>query len=204
MSGNKYLTKIFKSFIYGSVPYFFTKIIKRESTNIQFYDYIRKHGYARHLYLFRHEYVDFKVNVLFDESKNLSYVLHHGKRLYVKRGFDTAKIKRMYKALVIEQDHRSAHRYFDSLDEVKGKTFLDIGSAEGMTSLDVVELVDKIYLFECETGWIEALNATFEPWKDKVCIINKYINSFNDENNQTLDDFLKDKPTQKPFPENGY
>jgi len=185
--------KFLKSFIYGSIPYFFLKLFKIQSQNIQFYEYIKNYGYSHHLFLFRHEYRNFKVDVFFDESKNLHYVIHKDKKLYFRNGLTTEKIERMYKALTMEQDVRSAHRYLDTLDEIIGKTFLDIGSAEGLTSLDVIESAKKVYLFECDNGWIEALKATFEPWKMKVCIINKYINSFNDDNNQTLDDFLKDK-----------
>lgn len=189
----------FKVFIYGVLPYYWSKVFCPKSLNMENYNYIRKYGYSRHLYLFRHEYDNFHVDVLLDSSNGLHYVLHEEKRLYFHRKFDVNKISRMYKALVMEQDIRSAHHYFDSLSEIEGKTFLDIGSAEGFTSLEVVELVDKIYLFECDENWIEALNATFAPWKEKVCIINKYINDLNDERNQTLDDFLQDKFNDKLF-----
>ncbi|MEA4841536.1 MAG: FkbM family methyltransferase [Bacteroidales bacterium] len=191
--------KVLKSFIYGFIPYFFLKSFKIQSPNIQFYEYIKNYGYSRHLFLFRHEYQNFKVDVLFDESKNLHYVVHNDKKLYFHNGLTTEKIERMYKALIMEQDVRSAHHYLDSLDEVNGKTFLDIGSAEGLTSLDVIDIVDKVYLFECDNGWIEALKATFEPWKKKVCIVNKYINSFDDDKNQTLDDFFKDMSKDNLF-----
>ena len=51
----------------------------------------------------------------------------------------------------------------DSIEEVKGKIFVDIGSAEGFTSLEVIEKASHIYLFEQDKLWIEALNATFGP-----------------------------------------
>lgn len=44
----------------------------------------------------------------------------------------------------------------------------DIGSAEGNFSLSNIENVKKVYLFESDKEWIEALEATFRPWRDKV------------------------------------
>ena len=93
----------------------------------------------------------------------------------------------------MEQDLRSPHHYLDSIEEVKGKTFVDVGSAEGFTSLEVIEKASHIYLFEQDTLWIEALNATFEPWKDKVSIIPKYVSNNNSEQEITLDTFFKIK-----------
>ena len=87
----------------------------------------------------------------------------------------------------------------NNINEVKGKTFLDIGSAEGLTSLDVIDEVRNIYMFEQDEQWIEALQATFEPWKVKVTIVSKYISNYNDVNHQTLDDFFKDKPKDNLF-----
>ena len=36
-----------------------------------------------------------------------------------------------------------------------------------------VDVASKIYLFECDPVWIEALEKTFEPYKDKVVIVPK-------------------------------
>ena len=47
---------------------------------------------------------------------------------------------------------------------------MDAGCAEGYTSLEVVEEVDHLYLFECDEAWIEALEATFALWREKVTI----------------------------------
>ena len=80
------------------------------------------------------------------------------------------KIERMYRALVMEQDPRSPHRYLDCTDEAKGYTWVDAGCAEGYTSLEMVEEVDHLYLFECDEAWIEALEATFALWREKVTI----------------------------------
>ena len=68
-----------------------------------------------------------------------------------------------------------------------------MGAAEGNLALSVIEKVKKVYLFETDKKWIEALEATFAPWKDKVEIINKFVSNKNDEHNVSLSQFFKDK-----------
>ncbi|MDR0822897.1 MAG: FkbM family methyltransferase, partial [Endomicrobium sp.] len=97
--------------------------------------------------------------------------------------------------LLIEQDKRSPHSYFndDFAFGVGGGSIADIGTAEGIWALDNVENADKVYLFECDIEWIDALKKTFAPWKYKVVIVNKYIADITDDNKIKIDDFFKDK-----------
>jgi hypothetical protein len=99
----------------------------------------------------------------------------------------------------MEQDTHSPHRYVKDISRLKGKVLLDVGAAEAIFSLDVIELVSHVYLFECDDVWIEALNATFAPWKDKVTIVRKYVSDTNDENTITLDRFFEDKDKKNLF-----
>lgn len=99
----------------------------------------------------------------------------------------------------MEQDVRSPHHYFDSFDEVKGRVFVDVGCAEAFTSLYVIEHVEHVYLFETEELWIEALRKTFEPWADKVTIINKFIGNKDEGQIITLNKFFEDKPINNLF-----
>jgi hypothetical protein len=97
----------------------------------------------------------------------------------------------MYNNLCIEQDTRSPHCYFAfPICYQPTDVAVDIGAAEGIWALDIVEKVKEVYLFECEEAWIEALQATFEPWKDKIHIVNKYVTDSTDEKNTTLDDYF--------------
>jgi hypothetical protein len=61
---------------------------------------------------------------------------------------------------------------------------------EGIWALDNVELAGKIYLFEQDRNWIEALQKTFEPWKEKVVIKDKFVSNTNSKNKVTLDNFF--------------
>jgi hypothetical protein len=76
---------------------------------------------------------------------------------------------------------------------------LDIGAAEGIFSLDTIEFAQHTYLFECDNDWMNALNATFAPWKDKVTIIPKYVSDRDDESNITIDTFLEGKDKTNLF-----
>jgi len=94
--------------------------------------------------------------------------------------------------LLVEQDSESSHKYVDSAEEFRNKILLDIGAAEGFIALEAVEVARHIYLFECDPKWVEALKATFAPWKEKVSIIIKFVSDKNDEKNITLDCFLEE------------
>lgn len=143
-------------------------------------------------YPWKKEYDLHKCEVYVDEKNALPYVTHNGKKLYFKRDM-VSMVESAYRGLLIEQDKRSAHRYVGSYEDLKGKTLLDIGAAEAIFTLDTIDYIDHAYLFECDDAWIEALNATFAPWKNKITIIRKYVSDVDDENNMTLDTFFEDK-----------
>ena len=42
-----------KKFIYGTLPYYFMKGYKPGSPYLKYYEYIKEHGYSRHLYEFK-------------------------------------------------------------------------------------------------------------------------------------------------------
>jgi hypothetical protein len=91
---------------------------------------------------------------------------------------------------VTEQDERSAHRYVRSHAELKGKTLLDVGAAEGIFSLDTIELTERTVLFECLEHWQPALEATFAPWREKVTIVKKFVGDKSEGAYIRLDDYL--------------
>lgn len=195
----KIITAIFKRTIYGSIPYWYDRLFHPKSESLPFYDHIRRHGYEHHLFPFRSEYDNRQYPVLLDQQRGLHYIVAshtaggEEKRLYFRRGMAADEIERYYRTLAIEQDPRSPHHYFDDFSEVRGKTFLDVGSAEGFTSLDVVEEAAHLYLFEENEEWKEALEATFAPWREKVTIVQKYIGDKVSKDEVTLDAFFEGK-----------
>lgn len=120
----------------------------------------------------------------------MKYVLQDNKRLYFKRGWSEDKIKKYYNGLLMEQDFLSPHRYeHEDFHVYNGDVVIDAGVAEGNFALSVIEKVEKIYLFEPDKEWIDVLERTFMPWKEKIVIVNKYIDDTNDDSHVTLDNF---------------
>ena len=72
-----------------------------------------------------------------------------------------------------------------------GGVLYDVGAAEGLFSLLLVDKCKKIYLFENDHRWMKCLNMTFAPYKDKVEIISKTVG--DGQNGMCLDDFCEDK-----------
>jgi len=142
-------------------------------------------------YVFQNKYSEDQVDVFIDPNKNLPYVVQEGKRLYFKRRWSKRKIQKLYTTLIKEQDVESPHRYLSKefiFDE--GEVLIDAGAAEGNFALSVVEKADRIILFEPDKEWIEPLSATFEPWKDKISIVNKFVGDVSNENSIKLDDYF--------------
>ena len=135
----------------------------------------------------------YDIEVFYDKDKKLYYVNWNGRRMYWKKGIRPLIIKKCVHALMQEQDSRSPHKYIID-DSIDGAYLADFGAAEGCFALDVIERVKHIYLFECDDNWIEALQATFAPWIDKVTIVNKYIGKNTDDMTTTIDEYFADKP----------
>lgn len=163
-------------------------------------NYLRKNPIAVFPYDFQNEYIKENIEVFDDKDKGLKYVLMDGKKLYFKKRLGRKKIQNLYNLLSKEQDVRSPHHYLTGEFEFNdGGILVDVGAAEGNFALSVVEKASRIILFEADKEWVEPLNATFEPWKDKVEIVNKYVSNISDSTNTKLDDFLKIENGRETF-----
>lgn len=156
--------------------------------------YLEKNPISIFPYDFWKSYYSIKVKVIRDDNIDLSFVLLDNKRLYFPRVWNENQIMDYFRWIQIEQDLNSPHRYLTQNFFVSsGDLVIDVGAGEGNFALSVVEEVKKMYLFEVEEDWIEALNATFKPWCDKVKIINKFVSDKDDDKNVTLDSMFKDE-----------
>ncbi len=154
-------------------------------------NYLNANPIAVFPYDFQNEYIADNIEVFNDRTKGLRFVLLDGKRLYFKKRWGKKKIQNLYNLLSKEQDIRSPHRYLTEQFRFEdGEVLVDVGAAEGNFALSVVEKASRIILFEADKEWIEPLRATFEPWKDKVEIVNKYVSNITDATNTKLDDYF--------------
>jgi hypothetical protein len=143
-------------------------------------------------YSFHTNYSPEDIEVFFDSEHRMRYVIQEGKRLYFKRRWNAKKIKKAYCDLMREQDIDSPHRYLtDSFTIDKDDVLADIGAAEANFSLAVIDKVRKVYIFEYDQEWIEALRVTFAPWHEKVEIINKFVSDKDDRTNIRFDTFFE-------------
>jgi hypothetical protein len=163
------------------------------------YQFMGKYGITSYPYEYMLEYLQKGIQVFHDAQNGLPFVVHNNQKLYFRKSSSVELVKSDYRALITEQDPRSAHRYVRSYSELNNKILLDVGSAEGILSLDTVNIVNHVYLFEYEDEWMLPLQATFFPWKHKVTIVKKIVGDITSESYITIDDFLRDKTNQNLF-----
>jgi hypothetical protein len=177
------------------IVYHYSKLSPLEinAEQLEVLEFLKKNPICNFPNDFYHKYKLKDITVFRDDQKGLCYVFLDGKRMYFKRSWSEKKIQITFNFLLIEQDENSPHRYLTNEFFVEhNQVVFDIGAAEGNFSLSIIEKARKIYLFETDPEWIEALEATFEPWKEKVEIINKHLSSINDGKNMSLDSFMED------------
>lgn len=174
---------------YNSMPQ--SEINKEKKECLKYLSHNKFHVFP---YYFVDKYNPEKIESYIDEESGFPYVLHKGNRLYFKKGTPLRHVQKKYAFLRLEQDEASPHRYLTpSFDVNSNDIVVDLGVAEGNFSLEIVDKVKYLYLFECDKDWIEALNLTFSPWIDKVCIINKYISNINEGNFVSIDNYFSNK-----------
>lgn len=129
--------------------------------------------------------------IYYDDKADMKYVIHNGKQLYFKRSMSDKEINSYYNAISLEQDKESPHLYMtDELCQKSYRCVLDIGAAEGNFALDIIERVEEIYIIEADAEWVEALEHTFESYKDKVHIINSFVSDKNEGLKTTIDQIV--------------
>jgi len=189
-------TVILKKNLKKKIPAYFKSLSEVELNDDQkeILDFLETNQVRIFPYPFHDNYSPDKIDVKYDSVKSMHFVMHDGKRLYFKKRWGSTRIKRAYSDLSREQDPGSPHRYLtDKFVIGENDVIADIGAAEGNFSLSVIEKAKKIYLFEYDREWIEALQATFAPWQEKVEIIGKYVSNRNDDSHIRFDTFFKEK-----------
>lgn len=162
--------------------------------------YIRRKGLALFPYSWADKYNPLNVKVFFDEECGLRYVMHNNHRLYFKAGMDEFRVKLTYNALLQEQDDNSPHSYLNgTIDVEQGSILFDLGAAEGIFALSVIDRISEAYVFETEEAWIAPLKKTFEPWSDKVTIIHKYASDKDTEDTVTINTIMNSDEGGKVF-----
>lgn len=136
----------------------------------------------------------------FDEKKQMPYVMHGEKKLFFPAVWTVEGAKHMYTNYITTENilgggytEKAPHQYLTENFVVKQNDIvIDVGAAEGLFLLDVIDRVKKAYIFEPDPGWLTTLKATFEPYMHKVTIIEKYATNQNSATEATLDSCIDD------------
>ena len=164
-------------------------------------DYLAHHDLGLLNYEWIEDYIVEDVEVQYDYNSKMFYHLYEGKCMYIKKSMDDLfmvennmtdelKAKTYVRTLLVEQDKRSPHYYWN-YNNFDNKIVIDLGAAEGNFSLHIIDRCKKVIMVETDTGWIEALEKSFSNYKDKIVIIPKYVGNTDDEKNITLKSIFK-------------
>ncbi len=138
--------------------------------------YLRFHKYTPLPYKWTGKYDNILPEIFRDKTHQCYFIMFEGKKMYFPKSFDSSGVTWAVRAIMREQDPRSPHLYLNGDFQVEeGSIVIDAGVAEGNFALSVVEKAKRLYLVECDSGWMGALRLTFEPWKEKVVFVEKYM-----------------------------
>lgn len=156
-------------------------------------DFIKKY---RDVYVFNYPYIfDYygrDIEIIYDKSVELNYVEVYGKRMYLKRTMNVKDAKDYVISLLMEQDIRSPHRYLpEDFIFYEDEVVYDIGAAEGIFALSIIDYVKKIILFECDSEWIEPLRETFRDYEN-VEIVKGFVGNETGNNRILLDNYIEE------------
>ncbi|MCQ2960640.1 MAG: hypothetical protein MJ198_10730 [Bacteroidales bacterium] len=168
-------------------------------------DFIAKNGLS--IFPYRKTKTLPYVETGFDNGLTMPWVLHNNKKLYFPSCFSIEQAELTYRNFIENENilggsyrTKSPHQYQSETFKIEdGDVLVDVGCAEGLVALDAIEKVKKVYLIESDLKWIDALSATFAPYKDKVVIVNKLVAECDSNTSITLATLLKNEKDNSLF-----
>jgi hypothetical protein len=149
------------------------------------------------------------VNSGYDTEKNLPYVIHKNRKLYFAHSWTEEESVNKYTDFIENENilgggyrAKAPHQYQSENCHVKGSDILlDVGCAEALFTLDVIDEVRKVILFESDPVWFKPLKATFEKEinSGKVVLIEKNAGEENTSQSITIDSVLKNEEYESLF-----
>lgn len=145
-------------------------------------------------YDFFDDYMEQPVELYVDEDCQMLCTPYQGRNMYFPRSWDEEKAVQYFRSLLAEQDVRSPHCYRHNGYGVReGDVVADVGAAEGIFTLDVIDIAGKVYLIEADEEWLEALQQTFRNDRDKVQIIYGFADCVAEGDRVTLDSLFSEE-----------
>ena len=142
----------------------------------------------------------------YDCSLKLPYIVHRGRKLYFPRKYSVAQAVEAYKGYICgdrllgKGEDFAPHQYQSKDFQVHdGDVVVDVGCAEALFSLDVIEQASKVYLIERDGIWKAPLLATFAPYKDKVVFVQKLASDKDGRTTVSLPSLLMSETSSPLF-----
>lgn len=137
------------------------------------------------------ELTDYRV---YRDENNYPYVLFEGKRIYYPDEYHLfwkRDGKEYITDIMCEQKENSPHLYIEDRNSIlPDSVIVDAGTCEGNFAIRFVDIVSKLYLVESDPIWLNCLEKTFHPFKNKVVICNKKLARYDSSTTITLDSLL--------------
>jgi len=132
-------------------------------------------------------------------EENYPYVIHNGFKLFFPETWNLGKAQSFYENYMMNEritkvgNEIGPHQYQSEDFYVRnGDVLVDVGCAEGLFALDVIDKIKYGYLIENDNIWIEPLRRTFSCFSDKICIVNKTLSNCDSKDSITLKSLLTD------------
>ena len=166
-----------------------------KNENSAVYEFVKNHKVQMYPYDWFDNFKNIPIEIRRDDSCGMLYAIYKGKRMYYPQNYSAEMIANSINFFVKEQLTISPHCYMPDNEHAvkKGDIVVDGGAAEANFSLDVIDRARKIYLYEGDPNWIPALQMTFRDYRDKVVIINKFLDSYAHKGYATIDDTVSER-----------
>ncbi|MBR5068810.1 MAG: hypothetical protein IKX25_05360 [Bacteroidales bacterium] len=142
----------------------------------------------------------------YDKSLKLPFVIHNGKKLYFPHKYTVAQAVEAYRGYIcgdrlLGKGEDFAPHQYQSKDYCvhDGDVVVDVGCAEALFSLDLIEQASKIYLIERNSIWKAPLQSTFAPFKDKVVFVQKLASDKDGRTTVSLPSLLRSETSSPLF-----
>ncbi len=158
----------------------------------QILKYLNNNNLDYYNYEFTKNYSLNNLEIYFDEKHLMYFYFWQNKKMYLSKKYSSElKAKTYINRILLEQDTASPHYYNSKfIENHDGGILIDAGAAEGVFALSHVDSVDKLYVIESDSDWIEALKITFKDYSHKVKIIHKTLDNKDSGTSIKLDTLL--------------
>jgi hypothetical protein len=162
--------------------------------------YLKTHKFTAFPFNWTHKYDNLMPEVFCDRQNKRLYILFEGKRMYFPEKYTKKHVTWAARNIFKEQDTRSPHLYLTPDFQIEENSIVvDAGVAEGNFALMAVEKAKRLFLIECTPEWMDALKLTFEPWKDKVVFVEKFLSDSPGETTTSIDELIVPEAGNKYF-----